>query len=198
VNRRRGLNTAVSLVLGTGVGIGAGALTGDANWAGATTMVAGLTAWVVLEWRRVRQEGGSAGIEASQQSPGTEIVPRSPGTEAVPYPPGTETVPSSIGIETQGGRFTPLIRKGTPLPVSLTQTWMTYKNQSSMTIRLFQGEESLAARNMGLGLFEVTEIPPAKPLERQIEVTFHVDASGAFSMTARMAQTGQELPVLQR
>jgi hypothetical protein len=189
VNRRRGLNTAVSLVFGTGVGIGAGALTGDGNWAAASTVVAWLTAWVVLEWRRVRQEGGSAGIEASQQSP---------GTQAVPYPPGTETLPYSIGIETQGGRFTPLIGKGTPLPISVTHSWMTTRNQSSMELRLFQGEESLAARNMGLGLFEVTEIPPAKPLERLILVTFHVDASGAFSMTARMKHTGQELPVLQR
>jgi hypothetical protein len=198
VNRRRGLNTAVSLVFGTGVGIGAGALTGDGNWAAATTVVVGLMTWVVLEWRRIRREGRRDGIEASQQSPGTEIVPQSPGTEAVPYPPGTETVPYSIGIETQGGRFVPVIRKGTPLPVSVTENWMTTRNQSSMEIRLFQGEEPLAARNMGLGLFEVTEIPPVKPLEGLILVTFHVDASGAFSMTARMAHTGQELPVLQR
>jgi molecular chaperone DnaK (HSP70) len=32
----------------------------------------------------------------------------------------------------------------------------------------------------------------------QIQVTFHVDASGAFSMTAMDARTGRDLPVLQR
>jgi molecular chaperone DnaK len=50
--------------------------------------------------------------------------------------------------------------------------------------------------NTALGLFEVTEIPPANPGQPVIQVTFHVDADGAFSMTARDAGTGRNLPVL--
>jgi hypothetical protein len=106
-------------------------------------------------------------------------------------------LPHSLGIETKGGRFTRLIRKGTPLPVSVTEIFTTADpNQPSIQIKPFQGEKPLAAHDMGLGLFDVTEIPPAGPGEPQIEVTFHVDASGAFSMTARDAHTGRDLPVL--
>ncbi len=42
-------------------------------------------------------------------------------------------------------------------------------------------EDPRVARNMELGLFEVTQIPPGRAGEPQIEVAFHVDASGAFS-----------------
>jgi molecular chaperone DnaK len=108
-------------------------------------------------------------------------------------------LPHSLGIETRHGKFTPLIPKGTPLPVSLTETFTTGdQNQSSLKIKPFQGEKPFAARNKRLGLFEVTEIPPAGPGEPLIEVTFHVDARGAFSITARDASTGLDLPVLQR
>lgn len=108
-------------------------------------------------------------------------------------------LPHSVGIETQHGKFTPLIPRGTPLPVSVTETFTTADpNQSSIKIKPFQGERHQAARNKRLGLFEVTEIPPAGPGEPLIEVTFRVDAGGEFSVMARDAHTGRELPVLQR
>jgi molecular chaperone DnaK len=105
----------------------------------------------------------------------------------------------SLGIETKGGKFTPLIARGTPLPVSVTETFTTADpNQASIKIKPFQGEKSRAARNQSLGMFEVTEIPPARPREPAIEVTFHFDIEGTFSITARDARTGRDLPVLQR
>jgi molecular chaperone DnaK len=105
----------------------------------------------------------------------------------------------SVGIETKGGKFTRLIARGTPLPTSVTETFTTADpNQSSIKIKPFQGEKSRAARNTSLGLFEVAEIPPAAPGVPQIEITFHVDAGGVVSITARDARTWQDLPVIQR
>ena len=105
----------------------------------------------------------------------------------------------SVGIETKGGRFTPLIRKGAPLPVSVTETFTTADpNQPSIQLKPFQGENSLASFNEGLGVFDVTEIPPAGPGEPLIHVTFHVDAQGALGITARDERTGRDLPVLRR
>ncbi len=141
-------------------------------------------------WNRWKRGG-------SPDSPGMETLPDSPGLETLPDSPGIETLPHSIGIETKGGNFTPLIWQGMPLPVSVTETFTTAeRNQSSITIRCFQGEESRTSRNMELGLFELTEIPPGRRGEPQIKVTFHVDATGAFSITARDARTGRDLPVL--
>jgi molecular chaperone DnaK len=103
----------------------------------------------------------------------------------------------SVGIETKGGKFTRLIQKGAPLPVSLTETFTTADpGQSSITIKPCQGERPLAALNKRLGVFEVSEIPTSQPRQIVIEVTFCVDAQGAFSMTAKDRDTGRDLPVL--
>ena len=105
----------------------------------------------------------------------------------------------SVGIETKGGRFTPLIPKGTPLPASVTETFSTADpDQPSIQLRPFQGENPLASSNKALGVFHVTEIPPARPGEPLIYVTFHVDAQGALSITAKDNGTGRNLPVLRR
>jgi molecular chaperone DnaK len=105
----------------------------------------------------------------------------------------------SVGIETKGGRFTPLIPKGTPLPASVTETFTTADLcQPSIQLKPFQGENPLASFNEGLGVFQVTEIPPAGPGEPLIYVTFHVDAQGALSITARDDGTERDLPVLRR
>ena len=105
----------------------------------------------------------------------------------------------SVGIETKGGRFTPLIPKGASLPASLTETFTTADpNQPSIQITAFQGEDPRASFNKRLGMFQVTEIPPAGPGEPLIHVTFHVDAQGTLSITARDQGTGQDLPVLRR
>jgi molecular chaperone DnaK len=104
----------------------------------------------------------------------------------------------SVGIETGGQWFTRLIPKGTRLPCSLTETFTTDEpNQTSIKIKPFQGENSLSSFNKLLGLFEVTEIPPAGPREPMIYVTFHVNAQGALRITARDG-TGRDLPVLRR
>jgi molecular chaperone DnaK (HSP70) len=114
--------------------------------------------------------------------------PHSPGTAALLGSRGMETLPHSVGIETKGGTFTPLIRKGMPLPVRVTEIFTTAEpDQSSVKIKCFEGEKSPTARNRELGWFELAEIPPGGPGEPQIEVTFHVDATGAFSIMARDA-----------
>ena len=121
-----------------------------------------------------------------------------PGTGALPGAGVMETLPHSVGIETKGGTFTPLIRKGMPLPARVTEIFTTADpDQSSIKLRCFQGEKSRTARNRELGWFELAEIPPGGPGQPQIEVTFHVDASGAFTITARDGRAGRDLPVRQ-
>lgn len=126
-------------------------------------------------------------------------LPRSPGIDFASYYPAAGTLQHTVGIETAGGVFTPLIARGAPLPVSVSEIFTTADpNQASIQIRPFQGEDPRAARNTELGLFDVVQIPPGRAREPQVEVTFHVDASGAFSMTARDVRTGRDLPVAER
>ena len=65
-----------------------------------------------------------------------------------------------IGLETLGGVFTPLLQEGCHPPCKTTQTFSTSEDgQGEITIALFRGRESVAARNHSLGTFAVVDIP---------------------------------------
>jgi molecular chaperone DnaK len=106
---------------------------------------------------------------------------------------------NTIGIETKGGVFTALISRGTLLPASRTEIFTTAdRDQTSIKITLFQGERALAKHNRRLGLFEISGLPPGPAGKPQIAVTFSVDESHAFNLTARDEKTGANMQVLQR
>ena len=96
-----------------------------------------------------------------------------------------DVTPLSLGIETLGGVFTKLIDKNTTIPTNKSQTFSTAEdNQSAVTIRVFQGERSIASDNKLLGQFDLVGIPPAPKGMPQIEVTFDIDANGIVKVSA--------------
>ena len=104
-----------------------------------------------------------------------------------------DVTPLSLGIETLGGVFTKLIDKNTTIPTNKSQIFSTAEdNQSAVTIRVFQGERSIAADNKLLGQFDLVGIPPAQKGTPQIEVTFDIDANGIVKVSAKDKATGKE------
>ena len=104
-----------------------------------------------------------------------------------------DVTPLSLGIETLGGVFTKLIEKNTTIPTNKSQTFSTADdNQSAVTIRVFQGERSIASDNKLLGQFDLVGIPPAPKGTPQIEVTFDIDANGIVKVSAKDKATGKE------
>jgi len=96
-----------------------------------------------------------------------------------------DCTPLNLGIETAGGVCTEMIKAGSSIPCKQKQTFTTYTdNQSTVTIRVFEGNRAMAKDNNLIGNFDLTGILPAPRGVPQIEVTFDVDQNGTLSVCA--------------
>ena len=103
-----------------------------------------------------------------------------------------DVTPLSLGIETLGGVNTILIPKNTTIPTSKTQIFSTAAdNQTSVEIKVLQGERPMASDCKLLGRFILDGIPPAPRGVPQIEVTFDIDANGILNVSAKDKATGK-------
>lgn len=97
-----------------------------------------------------------------------------------------DVTPLSLGIETLGGVFTRLIPRNTTIPSKKSQVFSTAAaGQTSVEIRVFQGERELVRDNKLIGNFTLSGIPPAPKGVPQIEVTFDIDADGIINVSAK-------------
>ena len=104
-----------------------------------------------------------------------------------------DVTPLSLGLETLGGVATKLIEKNTTIPSKKSQVFSTAdNNQSTVTIKVVQGEREMAADNKTLGDFNLDGIAPAPRGVPQIEVTFDIDANGIVNVSAKDKGTGKE------
>lgn len=97
-----------------------------------------------------------------------------------------DVTPLSLGIETMGGVFARLISRNTTIPAKKSQIFSTASaGQTSVEIRVFQGERELTRDNKLIGNFTLSGIPPAPKGVPQIEVTFDIDTDGIIKVSAR-------------
>jgi molecular chaperone DnaK len=104
-----------------------------------------------------------------------------------------DVTPLSLGIETLGGVFTKLIDRNTTIPTRKSEVFSTAADsQTSVEIKVFQGERSMAKDNRLLGVFQLVGIPPAPRGIPQVEVTFDIDANGILNVTAKDKASNNE------
>ena len=104
-----------------------------------------------------------------------------------------DVTPLSLGIETLGGVFTKLIERNTTIPTRKSETFSTAADsQTSVEVKVYQGERSMAADNRSLGVFQLVGIPPAPRGVPQIEVTFDIDANGILNVSALDKATSKQ------
>jgi molecular chaperone DnaK len=104
-----------------------------------------------------------------------------------------DVTPLSLGIETLGGVFTKLIERNTTIPTRKSEVFSTAADsQTSVEIKVYQGERAMARDNRLLGVFQLVGIPPAPRGIPQIEVTFDIDANGILNVTAKDRATNNE------
>jgi hypothetical protein len=139
--------------------------------------------------------GGMAGPGFAQRFRQAE-----PESEA-PYETGTRVpvqggaLGLAVGLETSGGVFTPLIYRGTAVPCQRTEVFTTADDyQPVIQVRVFRGDGGRVVAEQRLGHYEVRlldRLPRGVPA---IHVTFQVDSTGTFRLTAKDA-AGQDVPV---
>ncbi len=104
-----------------------------------------------------------------------------------------DVTPLSLGIETLGGVFTKLIERNTTIPTRKSEVFSTAADsQTSVEIKVYQGERAMARDNRLLGVFQLVGIPPAPRGIPQIEVTFDIDANGILNVVAKDRATNNE------
>jgi molecular chaperone DnaK len=103
-----------------------------------------------------------------------------------------DVTPLSLGIETLGGVMTTLIPRNTTIPTKKSEVFSTAAdNQTSVEVKVYQGERPMASDNRLLGKFSLEGIPPAPRGVPQIEVTFDIDANGIVNVSAKDKATNK-------
>ena len=104
-----------------------------------------------------------------------------------------DVTPLSLGIETLGGVMTRLIERNTTIPTRKSEVFSTASDsQTSVEIKVYQGERGMAGDNRLLGVFQLVGIPPAPRGVPQVEVTFDIDANGILNVSAKDRATSNE------
>ncbi len=96
-----------------------------------------------------------------------------------------DVTPLSLGIETFGGLMNVIIPRNTTIPCKAGEMFTNaVPNQSSMLVRVLQGERELVRDNWELGKVEIPFEPGPKGSAR-IGIQFRIDADGILEVLAR-------------
>ena len=125
-------------------------------------------------------QGGKLGNQLQAGSAASEIILM-------------DVTPMSLSIETMGGIASRLIERNTTIPTRHSQIFTTAGNfQTSVDIKVFQGERKFTRDNKLLGSFRLNGIKRAMAGVPQIEVTFDIDVNGIVNVSAKDLGTGRE------
>ena len=102
-----------------------------------------------------------------------------------------DVTPLSLGIETIGGLMEKVISRNTPIPAIKEQTFTTSENgQTSLKIRILQGERESSKNNISLGEFILSGLEPKPAGIPRITVRFSIDVDGILVITALEESSG--------
>ncbi len=102
-----------------------------------------------------------------------------------------DVTPLSLSIETIGGVAHHIIERNMAIPTRQSQIFSTASNfQTSVDIKVYQGEKRLTRDNKLLGNFRLEGIKRAFAGVPQIEVAFEIDVNGILSVSAKDLGSG--------
>ena len=102
-----------------------------------------------------------------------------------------DVCPLSLGVETQGGIMSVLIPRNTQVPAVIKEIFTTaFDDQTSVDVKIYQGERPKTVDNLCLGEFKLDGIDKKPRGVPKIEVAFEIDANGILSVKAQDLDTG--------
>lgn len=140
-------------------------------------------------------DDGTASTAPSRSAPTTGAAGASPAVP-VPVPVTGGKTATDLGIETKGGTFVPLIGRGTALPATHSEIFTTADDdQPTIEVGVFHGTSERVAEAQAVGRYELRVPKPGPKGVPQISVTFRIDVSGAFLLTATDRASGASVTV---
>jgi len=101
-----------------------------------------------------------------------------------------DVTPLSLGIELEGDVMSIIIPRNSTVPCRKTKDYTTCEDyQSSIDMRIFEGERPCTKDNHLLNGFKIEGVERAKKGEPQIEVSFSLDANGILNVRAMDKKT---------
>merc|ERR1711934_455534 len=115
------------------------------------------------------------------------------GGEAVKDVVLLDVAPLSLGTETDGGLFVKVIDRNSVIPAKKTDEFTTVTDQqTTVNIKVYEGERSIAKHNHLLGEFDLTGITPAKKGVPKILLTYDIDQNGILKVDALDKASGSQ------
>jgi molecular chaperone DnaK len=121
-------------------------------------------------------------------------MPPSPAPPAPSRPPVlVDVTPRALVVETVGGWCDVVVQRNAKIPCERTRAFSTSSDgQTTVHIRVAQGEEPQFAQNTFLGQVELSGLRPAPRGTVTIQVRFELDESGTLQVFATDLSTGRE------
>ena len=122
-------------------------------------------------------------------------APSTFGTQPLVVPSApllVDVTPLSLTVETVNGFCDTIIQRNTPVPCERTRDFVTaVDNQTSVRVRVSQGESGKFRENTLLGELELDGLRPAPRGSVQIKVSFALDSDGILNVSARDVASGR-------
>ena len=105
-----------------------------------------------------------------------------------------DVTPATLLVETVGGYCDTVITRNARIPCEHTRVFATGRDQqTTVQVRVAQGEEERFDGNQYLGEVELTGLRPASRGEVLLSVTFEIDANGSLVVSAVDSSTGRKV-----
>jgi len=111
----------------------------------------------------------------------------------------TDVCPHSLGVEVSrdlgngqrsDGHFDPIIERNRTVPVSRSREYYpVHAQQTKVSLRVFQGENTKVTDNISLGTLEIA-VPTGATEDRCVDVRFTYDINGVLQVEATVRKTG--------